>query len=385
MEKGDEKRKPLCPSQINIHACYSTPSSFVDHRDAHILRSYVAEAEQMKSLHPAQLAIIYKHRWFKLFVPAQYGGLGLPLPEALKIEESLAWVDGCVGWTVTLCSGANWFIGFLRKDTAATLFHSDKVCFAGSGRPSGIAKMISNDEYEISGSWQYATGAAHATAFTANCHLETDGNILKTEDGTPVIATFIFLRSEVLIHDDWKGMGMIATSSNRFDVSGLRMDKSRRFEIDENKTTLPDKIYQYPFLQFAESTLAVNISGMAIHFMDLFEANLKEKKLSDHFTKHRRRALFTRSQVARNKHQEAREKFYRTLQHSWDQWDDNTHFTAASLDSVSQVSSHLASVSRDIVDAIFPFCGLVASDPNSEINRVWRNLHTAILHPLLLP
>jgi hypothetical protein len=70
---------------------------------------------------------------------------------------------------VTLCSGANWFIGFLQPGIAATLFSSENVCFAGSGRASGIAKMINDDEFEISGSWQYATGAAHATAFTANC------------------------------------------------------------------------------------------------------------------------------------------------------------------------------------------------------------------------
>lgn len=366
---------------------YNIPhlSSFMDRQDANNLRSYVAEAEEMKSLHPAQLAVIYKNHWFNLFVPVEYGGLALSLPEGLKIEESLAWIDGSFGWTVTLCSGANWFIGFLQQNIATALFHSDKVCFAGSGQPSGIAKIINNDEYEISGSWQYATGAAHATAFTANCHLEKDGNILLKEDGTPLIATFIFLRSEVLIHEDWKGIGMIATSSNRFEVSGLSVDNSRRFEIDDNKTVLPDKIYQYPFLQFAESTLAVNISGMSIHFMDLFEENIKERKVSEYFTESHRHALFTRNEAARHKQQESREKFYQALQNSWDEWDDNKYFAAASLENVSQASRHLAAVSREIVDEIFPFCGLVASDPQSEINRVWRNLHTAILHPLLLP
>ena len=361
------------------------PSSFIESSSVNVIRQYAVEAEQMRSLHPGQLAVIYNNRWFNLYVPGEYGGLCLSLPEGLKIEESLAWIDGSAGWTVTLCSGANWFIGFLQQDTAATLFHSEKVCFAGSGRPSGIAKMINDDEFEISGSWQYATGAAHATAFTANCHIEKDGSLLQHEDGSALVAAFIFLRSEVLINEDWKGMGMMATSSNSFEVSGLRVGKNRRFEIDESKTVLPDKIYQYPFLQFAESTLAVNISGMAIHFMDLFEENIKERKLSDNFTEDHRHALFTRNEAARHKQQEMREKFYQALQNSWDKWDDNKHFAAASLESVSQISRHLAAVSREIVDEIFPFCGLVASDPQSEINRVWRNLHTAILHPLLLP
>ena len=178
---------------------------------------------------------------------------------------------------------------------------------------------------------------------------------------------------------------MIATSSNSFEVSGLRVNKNRRFEIDESKAVLHDKIYQYPFLQFAESTLAVNMSGMAIHFMDLFEENIKERKLSDHFTEDRRHSLFSRNKAARCKQQEARDNFYQTLQTSWNEWDENKHFAIITLENVSRVSRHLAATSRQVVDELFPLCGLVASDSLSDINRVWRDLHTACLHPLLLP
>ena len=360
------------------------PSSFIDSQSVNVIRRYAAEAEQMRCLHPEQLRVIYHNRWFNLYVPGRYGGLDLPLPQGLQTEEALAWIDGSVGWTVTLCSGANWFVGFLESDTAANLFSSEKVCFAGSGRPSGIAKIINDDEFEISGSWQYATGAAHATAFTANCHIEKDRRFLQHEDGTPMVAAFVFLRNEVFITDDWKRMGMIATSSNRFEVSRLRISKNRRFEIDQNKTVLPDKIYQYPFLQFAESTLAVNISGMAIHFMDLFEQNLKERRTGGHFTEDRRHSLFLRHEGARNQQQEARANFYQTLQSSWDALNKNKHFDTLTLKNVSERSRQLAATSREVVDQLFPFCGLVASDPDAEINRVWRNLHTACLHPLLL-
>jgi alkylation response protein AidB-like acyl-CoA dehydrogenase len=359
------------------------PSSFLDSPSVEVIRKYAAGAEQMRALHPGQLAVIYKNRWFNLYVPDEYEGLDLSLPAGLQIEEALAWADGSVGWTVTLCSGANWFVGFLQQDIAAALFQNETVCFAGSGRPSGIAKMINEDEYEISGSWKYATGAAHATAFTANCHIEKDGSILRDEDGAPIIATFIFLRNEVFLNKDWKGMGMIATSSNSFAVKHLRVNKNRRFEIDANKAVLPGEIYQYAFSQFAESTLAVNMSGMAIHFLDLFDENPKERKSSDHFTEERRNALYLRCEAARHKQQEARDRFYQTIQTSWNDWDENKHFTTSVLENVSHASRQLSVISREVVDELFPLCGLVASDPASAINRVWRNLHTACLHPLL--
>jgi hypothetical protein len=40
-------------------------------------------------------------------------------------------------------------------------------------------------------------------------------------------------------------------------------------------------------------------------------------------------------------------------------------------------------VVREVVAAIYPLCGLRAVDLGSEINRVWRNIHTAGQHALL--
>src|SRR5665213_1290722 len=155
-------------------------------------------------------------------------------------------------------------------------------------------------------------------------------------------------------------MGMKATSSNSFEVNKLKVNKNRLFIIDENQTAPPDKIYKYPFLQFAESTLALNISGMAIHFLDLFEAIIKERKITNHFRKNHRESLFLKYETARNQQQEARRIFYQTLQRSWNDDFESENFISATLDEVSKVSRELAGTSRKIVDEIFPWCGLIA-------------------------
>ena len=80
-------------------------------------------AEQARTLTSEQLDIIYQEKWFKLFVPKAYDGLELSLPEGLRIEEALAAIDGSLGWTVTLCSGATMFIGYLDQDIA-----KDNLC-----------------------------------------------------------------------------------------------------------------------------------------------------------------------------------------------------------------------------------------------------------------
>jgi len=244
------------------------PSAYIEPELTTALRNLAAEAEALQQLLPAQLAIVYEQNWFRLFVPKAFNGLGLPLSEALQIEEALAWTDGSLGWTVTLCAGAGWFIGFIDPEIRPVFFDGKNICLAGSGKTSGIAKKI-NGGYHVTGQWDYATGSNCATAFTANCLIEEKGNLLTNADGSPLYRSFIFLPGEVTVIENWKRIGMIATASNRFAVNNITVNENRAFVIEKEFAVLKDAIYQFPFLQFAELTLAVNSSGMAIRFLDL--------------------------------------------------------------------------------------------------------------------
>jgi alkylation response protein AidB-like acyl-CoA dehydrogenase len=124
---------------IHMHAA-PHPSQFIAKEISDNIRHFSAEAESVGQLHPEVLNTIYKQNWFNLFVPKEHGGLGLHLADGLQILEGLAWSDGSAGWIVTLCSGANYFIGFLEPEAAKEIFNDPHACLAGSGHPSGIAK-----------------------------------------------------------------------------------------------------------------------------------------------------------------------------------------------------------------------------------------------------
>ncbi len=326
------------------------------------IRNQAVAAEHLKQLHPSQLELIHQQNWFNLFVPKKYGGLELSLPEALKIEEAWAWADAAFGWTATLCAGANWFIGFLDPSIVADLFSDPFVCLAGSGKASGIAKIIPGG-YEITGAWNYATGAAHATAFTANCVIEKDGEALLKEDGSPLVQSFIFLKDEVSITDNWCTIGMIATGSFRFEAREVKVPANRTFLIEPGSSFLESLLYQYPFLQFAETTLAVNFSGMALRFLALAPTSFALDGI----------------QIL----QAQRQLFYNAVIKSWDQLKHKEHIEQSLLIEVSEQSKKLAFISRQLIDEIYPYCGMQAANPSTEINRIWRNIHTASQHSLL--
>jgi len=360
------------------------PADFIDHSFTQVVRQYAAAGEQAGQLHAEQVALIYRQKWFNLFVPTTYGGLGLSLPEGLKVEESLAWADGSTGWTVTLCSGANWFLGFLQPGVAKAIFNTDRVCLAGSGRASGIAKDLGG-EYEISGYWNYATGAPFATAFTANCVIEKDGRQLLNDDGSSMVQSFLFLREEVTVHHTWNTVGMIATASNSFEVKQLRVPKNRIFMIDKKYAVIDAPIYRYPFQQFAEATLAVNSSGMAARFFELCKVPLTENTTNNNSVHQTNRVTANQLAFSTKQLQDARQNFYDAVMRSWEENVQLQSIALASLQEVTNAARRLAAVARKSVDELYPYCGLAAANPATEINRVWRNLHTASQHPLLLP
>ncbi len=337
-----------------------------------IIRKDSLEAEAQGMLSPDQLKLIYQQKWFHLFVPKEYSGLALSLPEAVRLEESIAYADGSVGWVVTLCAGAAMFIGYFNEDLVDEIFNDPFVCLAGSGQANGSAKII-NGGFEINGFWPYASGAPHGTHFTANCII----------NGSQQVQTFIFKKEEVTLHPNWKYIGLNATAGYSFSVKDLKIPANRTFIIDPEHARLPHPVYRYPFLQLAETTIACNISGMCVYFFDLAKHLLTKKQHTN-----------VRSEGVKNKGLQLiisatkemellRKEFYNALNASWSSHVANNEITTVELNAVSQTSIHLAQKSRNLVNQLYPYCGLDAARTDTAINQVWRNINTASQHTLL--
>lgn len=343
------------------------------------LAQFSKMADQQGILLDEQLDIIYHEKWFKLFVPKENGGLELDLVQGLETEEALARIDGSLGWTVTLCSGASEFIGFLSTGLSGKIFRNEKVCFGGSGAITGTATEC-EDGYVISGSWKYATGAPYCTHFTANCLVQKNGDQVLNEAGEPLYKSFLFTKEEVTIFNDWNTMGLRATASYSFSVKDLKVSKERSFVIDPNYTILPGLIYKYPFLQFAETTLAANISGMAMHFLDEFKQLISEwhqsKKISDEVNAWLQKKFYQNN----NSFREQRAVFYQTVSESWKQ---NPNISQKMLDKVSLVSRQLSRNALDAVAKLYPHCGVAATQNGTIINLIFRDIFTASQHYLL--
>lgn len=364
--------------QIEFH-----PSTQLQPDHIALIRKTAPLSEQARQLIPEQLELIYQQQWFKMLVPKQYGGLEMSLVDEVRLIEAIAWADGSLGWVITLCTGAGWFGGFLNPQYAKEIFAKRDICLAGSGAPTGTA-AITTEGYLINGTWKYASGALNTTHFTANCNIIQNGEPVLNQNGDQLILPFVFTKEEVTVIPAWSYSGMVATGSHSFEVKNITVPQKRIFKIDPSAIKVSGPLYIYPFHQLAEATLAANISGMAIHFIDLckdaFEIKKESKNLNNMQITELNEVLAW--SVQRINHM--RTSFYDDLDRSWKNYaDNNSADQATNLQALSQSSRKLAKKARQIVDELYPYCGLEAARTQSELNRVWRDIHTASQHSLL--
>ena len=66
------------------------------------IRGMAAQAEAERRLPGELFTGLMDAGLFSIYTPKQFGGLELPLPEALQVVEEVAKHDGSTGWTVAL-------------------------------------------------------------------------------------------------------------------------------------------------------------------------------------------------------------------------------------------------------------------------------------------
>lgn len=360
------------------------PSQILSEEDIQLIRSNSLAAEAQGALTAAQLQLIYDKKWFKVMVPVYAGGLELSLPETMRLMEAAAWADGSFGWVLNLGAGANLFAGFLPRETAKELFFQREICIAGSGAQSGTAEKTDGG-YLINGTWKYASGTSHATFFSVTCLL-TQGGVPGIDDkGGLLTRSFIIPKERVTITKRWNSYGLKATASHDFKIEGAVVPDDYSFSLAAPSVVAEGPLYKFPFLQLAEALLAVTMSGMACHFIGLIAVLLKAKLAADPDRKKdyplAEKAIGDANTVLMN----ARMDLYRSVESTWLRYERKQTVPEKELYQITIAARQCADVSRMSVESLYPWAGMDAIIPETDLNRVWRDIHTASQHILLSP
>lgn len=304
---------------------------------------------------------IIDNEWLRIWIPRQFNGLDYSLSQGLDLLLNLAEQDGSLGWTVTLCSGANYFSRNITPKAAESIFSSKDVCFGGSGMIGGTAKKVDGG-YIINGKWGYATGAPHLTHFTLNAQIVENNIPQVDEKGNPKFLSFFLSADQVNILDTWNAMGLIATSSHDFEVVDQLVPIENSFIYDHFYSN--DVLDRIPFQVFADLTLIVNYLGMANHFA---KAGKQIKELVQFEDLINYVALKTREVFNFAKEVEK-------------QLSENTSLSEDLAENIHTSGENIVAELIHQVSIIYPQLGIKASLINEEINQVYRDFFTATQH-----
>lgn len=345
------------------------------------IREQALEIDKHRRVSPEMLRTIYDHRLFHLFVPDELEGRMTTLPEAARIFQESARIDGNLGWLVTIGAGGGFFAAYMSAKISRRVFAHREAVIAGSGMPTGTARKVDGG-YVVNGSWKYCSGSTYATTFTANAIIDTgftghdaESNEASSTQVEPEIRSFILNPDQVEITEDWNAFGLRATASHTISAVEAFVPTEMTFSLIKSIAYEEETIYQYPFLPFAQVSFAAVAAGIADHFLEAAESLAKQRNRSAQ--------VFDKLNECKAVLMQALSTFYETVEDSWKELLQEGRLAEDTEEGVTAVSLATAQAALSCGQRIFPLLGLSAAMEDTEVNRCWRDLQTACSHALL--
>jgi alkylation response protein AidB-like acyl-CoA dehydrogenase len=328
-----------------------------------VIDEAAAAAAERRLTAPLVEALL-ERQLFRLFVPQAIGGEEADLPIALEVFERVSRADGAAGWCVMIGAGAGLFAGFLEPDAARTIFGDERAVVAGSGAATGTARRDS-DGYRVSGRWAYASGAHHASWFTANCVFE-DGQIRSV--AVPA--------DDVRIVDTWDVAAMCGTGSDDIEIVDAFVPDAFIFLATDGKPVASGPLYRVPFFTVAELSFAAVSLGIARHALESFADLARTKPLPGAgamlATDPDVQSRYARAEAIVGS---ARAFLYDLAQAAWEcvvRGDTVSSAAAARLRLAALDAVHGSAVAVDLLQVR---AGMTALGVDSEFARAWRDAH----------
>ena len=247
---------------------------------APLVAAHAVEAEREARLPDAVAQPLLAGGLFRMWVPAACGGLELSLTDALAVYENAAGLSGSLGWAVMIGNGGGLFGAWLPPQGAQELFAPPHALVAGSGAPSGTAERVPGG-YRAQGRWRYASGAHHASVFTANCRITEAGRALVDADGKPLIRAMSFQPADVTVLPDWDTSGLRATGSHSFQVESAFVPEHHTFSVITDPARAAGPLYRLPFIVLTQLPVAAVGLGLMRQALALFAALVRTKPVAE--------------------------------------------------------------------------------------------------------
>ncbi|HCT80045.1 MAG TPA: acyl-CoA dehydrogenase [Micromonosporaceae bacterium] len=315
----------------------------------------------------------------RMLVPAEYGGLGLPMPQALRVIEELATADGSVAWSVGQVGLSQLIIGCAQKATVDAVYaDGPDVYAAGAVAPKGRATAIDGG-WRITGQWPFVTGSQHASWLYLNCLLVSDRAVQVSESGTPLTRIMLLPAAQAQVVDTWHTLGLRGTGSHDIAVAGATCLAAQGVELVEGSPETMRAVNSIAQSSLIIASVAVGVATGAIDDAVALAAGGKRPSLSA--TRLAASATFQdRLGEAHTVLRAARALLRDEAEQAWERASCGNPTSAQDRAQTRAAAAQVTTLAASVVDTAYGLAGGSAVYDTSPVQRRMRDVHTATQH-----
>lgn len=224
------------------------------------------ESERLGRMTDRLTAVLRQTGVFEMAFPARRGGMEARLEDQARAVELVSTVDAGIGWNIAVLLATGFYAGRLGDEAYAELYPTRDMPTAGCFWPRGRADAVEGG-YLVTGSWQTGSGMLSAPYVLGGCEVFERGERVMKANGEPLVIGVWLKTHEVDIYYDWDVIGMRASASTGYGVTGRFVPERHSFDRYFDDGAYPDPLGIVPELPFF--TMAMVSVGIAQHALDL--------------------------------------------------------------------------------------------------------------------
>ena len=198
---------------------------------------------------------------FALQIPRSLGGFEADIETTLGVYEIVCRADASTGWSLLANASTSAFATTYTGDDAVTAMFADGIpTHAGQFAPRGSAIAVSDDAYQVTGSYSFGSGSAHADWIGGGTLELVEGVPRMVTPERPAIRVFFVPRDHVQFAGNWDVMGLVGTGSFDYVVPEQLVDGAFTFDMMNDQPQRGGPMYRIGVLGLA----AIGHAGFAL-------------------------------------------------------------------------------------------------------------------------
>jgi len=337
-----------------------------------VLRDRADQIEAARRL-PADLSKRFAEAdFYRLCVPAAYGGLETSVMTFLRIVEALATADGSSAWCVFIHATSAYGTASLPETTARKILAEPLATMSGVFAPRGEA-VRAPDGVRVNGRWQWGSGISNAQWVSAGCLLQDDA-------AQPRRIAVVVPIEEVEVLDTWHVSGLCGTGSTDFALDDCFVPEERV----QTTPRFPDRpLYRFPVFGLLSSPIAAISLGMARAAITEL-TGFASSKIPDASRRTLANRPSTQAEVATAEAmvRAARAYLYESVEAAYEAG-ARGELTTSHKVHVRLSTTHAVRTAARAVDTMYGLGGGTSVYRTSPLQRIFRDVHVATQHMMV--